>query len=178
MDRRMMDAGRLNCQGNPLWGSISISAEDALAIVDGDLDETLLEDLLFGLCWVDFRSMGSLGNELRDRWRVPLKPRIVPRSWSLLKLLFLPGGVPVGEREIEVRPEPSIVALLHAGRLGDACRVASRRLYAAGLAPVESRFPDDADAARMTAALLVPIRDTRKIVKQVLHINSESLQKG
>ena len=174
LERRMMDANRLDCSANPLWGSVPILTEDALSLVDGDLDESLVEDLLFGLSWIDFRSVRDVSGSLKVRWSAPVKSRIIPRSSSLLKLLFLPGGVPVADDKIEVRPEPSILGLLRAGRVGDACVVASRRLYAAGLIPIQPQFPDRVDGTRMAAALLVPIRDVRKIVKQVLKITLET----
>jgi len=177
LERRMTDANRLDCSTNPLWGSVPILAEDALSLVDGDLDESLVEELLFGLSWVDFRSVRDVSGSLKDRWSAPVKSRIIPRSWSLLKLLFLPGGVPVADDKIEVRPEPSVLGLLRAGRVGDACLVASRRLYAAGLVPIQPRFPDPVDGTRMAAALLVPLRDVRKIVKQALSVTLETSQR-
>ena len=174
LERRMMDGERLDCRANPLWGAMPILTEDALGLVDGDVDESLLEDLVFGLSWVDHRLVSEVRVTLKERWRVPVRRRIIPRSWSLLKLLFLPGNLPgPGGREVEVRPEPSILRLLRAGRAGQACLVAARRLYAAGLTPVQSRFPDGVDGTRLAAALLVPVRDVHKCVRQVLYVTPE-----
>lgn len=72
-----------------------------------------------------------------------------------------------------MRPEPSVLSLLRAGRVGNACRIACRRLYATGLCPVQPQFPDIADGTRLAASLLVPIRDVQKLVKRVLNITPE-----
>lgn len=173
LERRMMDAERLDCRGNPVWSSISICAEDALALVEGDVDESLVEDLLFGLSWINFRLTSEVRTAMEGRWLSPVESRIVPRAWCLLKLLFLPKGVPVGGVNILVRPERSILSLLRAGRVGDACRIACRRLYASGLAPVQPQFPDTADGTRLAASLLVPIHDVPKLVKRVLNVTPE-----
>ena len=141
LERRMMDAERLDCRANPVWGSISICAEDALALVEGDVDESLVEDLLFGLSWIEFRLTSEVRAAMEGRWFSPVEPRIIPRAWCLLKLLFLPQGVPVGGEKIMVRPEPSVLSLLRAGRVGNACRIACRRLYATGLCPCATTVP-------------------------------------
>ena len=167
----------MDCRANPLWGAIPILPEDALTLVDGEVDESLLEDLLFGLSWIDFRRVGQVRAVLLGRWRTPVTPRTVPRSWSLLKLLFLPAGIPRSNGDpVEVRPEPSTLRLLRAGRVGDACRVAARRLYAAGLTPVQASFPDDSDGTRLAAALLVPIRNVDWLMRRVLHVTAEETE--
>jgi CRISPR-associated protein Csx17 len=77
---------------------------------------------------------------------------------------------------IIVSPEPSIPHLLRAGRLGEACAIAMRRLRASGLNPMPRpirgrRVRDDdwreldrmggsgIDPRRVAAALLIPIGD-------------------
>jgi CRISPR-associated protein Csx17 len=131
-----------------------------------------VEDLLFGLSWIDFHRTSEVRTAMEGRWFSPVESRIIPRAWCLLKLLFLPQGVPVAGEQIMVRPEPSILGLLRAGRVGDACRIACRRLYATGLAPVQPQFPDVTDGTRLAASLLVPLRDVQKIVKRVLNVTS------
>jgi CRISPR-associated protein Csx17 len=132
--------------------------------LDGDVDEALLEDLIFGLLWVDWRRSASRESiaELRSRWSVATSDRPVLRSWSLLKLLFSasslrgPGGEP-----LKVRCESAIVPLLNAGRVGEACRIAQRRLFVSGLNPLRVDFPDASDGTRIAAALLFPVRIRR-----------------
>lgn len=172
LQRRIMDAQRLNCKFNPLYGDIPLEAEDIEAFIEGDVDEKQVEDLLFGLAlvrWDERKGVHDAREKLMDRWAIPATSRIISRSWSLLKLVFLPdlAELPGGD-EVKIRPEPSILPLLLAGRIGDSCIVAQRRLYAAGLAPIRSRFPEDNNGARIAAALLLPLRSHQKIAELVL----------
>jgi CRISPR-associated protein Csx17 len=59
---------------------------------------------------------------------------------------------------LKVRPESSIVPLLCAGRVGEACQIAQRRLLISGLNPLRVHFSDSSDGTRIAAALLFPVR--------------------
>jgi CRISPR-associated protein Csx17 len=146
-------------------------AEDITAFIGG-IDEMLVEDLLFGLMWIrwdDRQGIQYARKILMDRWAIPAANGIISRSWSLLKLLFLPSTVKLpGNDEVRVRPESSILPLLLAGRGGEACDVARRRLYSAGLAPIRSHFPENGTEARIAAALLLPLRNYQEIAELVL----------
>ena len=169
----MMDAQRLNCQSNPVFGLIPIQAEDIAGFIEGFVDEKLIEDLLFGLTWIrwdDRLAVRDANDKLRGRWSISVNQRLVPRSWALLKLLFLPGPLKSsGTEDAKVRPEPSIIPLLLAGRTSDACAVAQRRLYSSGLSPSRSKFPDADEGERIAAALLLPVQRQQQIADLVLN---------
>lgn len=169
--RRMMDAERFLCETNPLRGDLSLWPEDITAFIDGVVGEELIEDLLFGFTWVrwdDRSAVLAAWAELKARWSLPVEPRAIPRSYALLKLLFLPGPVKTTGKEINVRPAPAIIPLLCAGRVADACRIGQRRLYATGLAPVRAQFMDSEEGLRLAAALLLPVQGVQRISKLVL----------
>jgi len=95
----------------------------------------------------------------------------LPRHYALLKLLYLPRplvperqidkkGRPVVvwrlakfrrdvanpqrkrlESGIIIRPEPRVLPLLRAGRIGEACRIAAQRLRVSGLSPMPGPLP-------------------------------------
>jgi CRISPR-associated protein Csx17 len=106
----------------------------------------------------------------------------LPRPYALLKLLFLPFSLVVHGTEHDVRPEPSILALLSAGRVGEACRIAVRRLRASGLTPLphargrsrdrewEELSQSGVDGRRLAAALLLPLSEgaVKRLVKLVV----------
>jgi CRISPR-associated protein Csx17 len=86
---------------------------------------------------------------------------------------------------MRIRPEPAILALLRAGRLGEACAIAMRRLRASGLAPlpgvIRGRGLRDGDwteldgtgragldPRRLAAALLIPVSDSA--VNHLFHL--------
>ena len=167
LTRRMMDAERSNCKDNPLWGAIPIRAEDAVALIEGTVDEEVVENLLFGLMWIDWndRHLSETRKNLALKWSMPIADRVIPRPFALLKLLFLPEPF----NQVTVRPEASIVPLLTSGRIGDACEIGRRRLFVSGLSPVTSRFPDSGNGTGIAAALLLPIQRSQAIAKLVLH---------
>jgi len=169
LTRRMMDAQRSNCKENPLWGTIPIRAEDAVSLIDGTVDEEVVENLLFGMMWIDWndRHLSETRRNLISNWSTPIADQAIPRSFALLKLLFLPDPFD----HIIVRPEASIVPLLTSGRIGDACEIARRRLFVSGLSPVKSRFSDNSNGIGIAAALLLPMQRSQAIAKLVLHEN-------
>ena len=167
LTRRMMDAERSNCKDNPLWGASPIRAEDAVSLIEGTVDEEVVENLLFGLMWIDWndRHLSETRTNLALKWSTPIVDRVIPRPFALLKLLFLPEPF----NQVTVRPEASIVPLLTSGRIGDACEIGRRRLFVSGLSPVTSRFPDSGNGTGIAAALLLPMQRSQAIAKLVLY---------
>ncbi|UUX93120.1 type I-G CRISPR-associated protein Cas8g1/Csx17 [Methanoplanus endosymbiosus] len=172
--RRMMDANRLGVKYNPLWGAIRISEEDISAFIEGRIDESLLENLIFGFSWINWNKKDEIG-ELRKYlfkgdggWNTPVKQGFVSRPYALLKLLFLPDGIKKGDTKIAVKPEPSVISLLCANRINDACKIADRRLRTKDFIPVTNSFPDGKDGVRISAALLIPLGKEGRLKKLVL----------
>lgn len=168
--RRMMDAERLGSGNNPVFGALRLNPHDIAVFIEGEVNEQLLEDLLFGFTWVNWRHQAAAEvlAKINRRWSQPVSQRIVPRAWALLKLLFLPGPFRVNGADVRLRAESSIVPLLRADRIGDACEAAARRLYTSGLAPLRARFPDAADGPRIAAALIFPVRSSTELMALVV----------
>ncbi len=170
--RRLIDAGRLRCETLPLWSAVSVAPEDAAAfLLHDNIDESLIEVLLFGLTLIDWHdpAVERVRAELYRSWRPT--PAIIPRSYALLKHLFHPA-IP------KVRPEMSILSLLQGGRLMDACEMAQRRLRAAGHSPRDAHFLDGPDTQRLAAALLVPIHPIENLSRLVLRRNPDAAEEA
>lgn len=172
--RRMMDADRLGAKSNPLWGAIRISKEDISAFIEGQIDESLLENLIFGFSWINWSKKDEV-DELKKSlfnedggWRIPVKKGIISRPYALLKFLFLPNGIKKGNIEIVLKPEFSVIPLLRANRITDACKIAERRLKTKDIIPVTSSFPDGKNGVRISAALLIPLRNAEHLKRLVL----------
>ena len=162
--RRLVDANRKGCESIPLFSRRSASLEAIARFIAGDVDEEKLEALLWGLILIDQAETLRL-----PHWSSEDSPPL-PRAYALLKLLFLPFPVGVGDGGAVVRYEPSVLPLLRAGHVGDACALAARRLRASGVAPFSHRTGrrtvresdwDDGegtmDPCRLGAALLFPV---------------------
>jgi CRISPR-associated protein Csx17 len=179
--RRMMDAKRVGCPSNPLDAVVSLVPEDIASFIEGDTDDRLVQDLLFGLMWIqwsDYAKTNEMVQKLRNPWIKPVNRRIIPRSWALLKLLFLPRAIRrEGYEPILIKPEPSNVPLLIARRIDDGCEIARKRLFSSGFLPLNTRFPDTGNSERIAAALLIPVRQEKPLMSLVLEQN-KTKQRG
>jgi CRISPR-associated protein Csx17 len=158
--RRIMDAERLGCERNPLWAELTVAAGDAATLIHGPVDEDMIEALLFSMGLIDWKDacMSGIAADRTRAWREAAGEAQVPRSWVLLKYLFLPGPVATAEgNNIVIRSEEAIVPLLCADRVKEACEIAIRRWRASGLRPPHIHFEHDAAGPRLAAALLLPV---------------------
>lgn len=177
LERRLLDAMRFGLEGLPLESHFSADADDVTAFLAGQVDDERLAEWLWGLMLIDLRNA---------RWEdlTPTRPdsaaQPVPRAYALLKLLFLPeyhalkteGGKPI-------KPEPSILTHLRAGRLNAACETAAQRLRASGYLPMPGPMsgrgarPMDYTLpgpmlARLAAALLIPVSQPARLAALAL----------
>jgi len=192
--RRMMDGARMGCARLPLAARFSVPTDVIAAFLSGELDDERIEQLMWGLMLVNMRDNSdsdgrTAGGRDATGYRVQTSAPLPP-EYALLKLLFLPGPI-VPERSGErvlwrlarqtggdsseagliIRPEPRILPLLGAGRVGEACRIAAQRLRVSGLPPMPGPLPDGRTrddiwseigrirrlGRRLAAALLIPI---------------------
>ncbi len=185
LDRRVMDGGRNGCADLPLKSPSAASTASIMAFLRGELDDRKIEDLMWGLLLIDRdsrRGFEERGTDATDAQSASLSP-----LYALLKMLFLPRPLLASrsangavhwrlanphEDGIRIRPEPAILALLRAGRVGEAAAIAMRRLRASGLNPLPHRRSggpsrdsvwrevrmSPREGHRLAAALLIPIR--------------------
>ena len=159
--QRMMDAERLGSAKNPLYGLLELAPADIVSFIAADVDDTRIEELLFGLSLVDWGldAEHKTRRKLQEKWGKPVRDMAIPSQLALLKLVYWPNDLPLaGGAKLAVVPEPSILPLLLADRADEACRIARRRLFASGLAPVDVAWPQHSglDPIRLAAALLLP----------------------
>jgi CRISPR-associated protein Csx17 len=182
LQRRITDGDRAGCTRLPLDSRITVPLQVVAAFVSGDLDYERIEQLIWGLMLVDPDRY-----HVQTTIRVPsaTKSAMLPREYALLKPLFLSRRLAAdhqgdvfrwrlarrGESGVSIRPEPRILPLLRAGRIGEACCLAAQRLRESGLAPMPGPLPngimgDDIWrertinyrlAQRFAGALLIPI---------------------
>jgi CRISPR-associated protein Csx17 len=198
--RRMMDGARAGCGRLPIASRHTAPLDAIAAFIAGDLDDQRIEELIWGLMLLDHRrntQRTPKGSQVRQSDRSAL----LPRDYALLKLLLLPRPlVPEGTGEsvkwrlarrlasgrmesgLTIRPEPRILPLVRAGRIGEACRVAAQRLRICGLSPMPGSLPtgvmrdlswsegtaDSRRGRRLAAALLIPV--SSKPVSCLVHL--------
>lgn len=198
LQRRIMDGNRTGCEHLPLKSHYAAPLDAIARFIAGELDDNRIEQLIWGLMLID--PCRSSTNHVSEE-----DPMNVPRVYALLKLLFLPRPLVLRRNPADsvfarflrsndpknvgtvIHTETSILHLLRATRLGEACAVAMRRLRASGLDPMPKlirghRIRDGdwkeldtmgaagIDPLRLAAAILIPISDAtlNKIVRLVI----------
>ncbi len=160
LERRIMDGVRARCERLPLACRRTASLNAIAAFIHGETDDERIMELLWGMVLIDHSQTYPKLN------RCILDSPPLPRSYALLKLLFLPHPVRTSTGDMDVRPEMAILPMLRADRTGDACTIAIRRLRATGLTPMPYSTRSSAsqnrdwympDPVRLAAALLIPL---------------------
>ena len=170
LERRLLEHGP-----GGLGSARTLSRNAVAAFLAGAVDNARVLDLLWGLILVDPDS-GRLG---RGSSRTAGAVRPLPRSYALLKLVFLPPSrALVSSSGAMVGPEAAILAHLRGGDVGSACRRAARKLHGAGFVPMPgplaggyertTDYVDDIDPQLLQAALLLPIHDVEGLRRLAL----------
>lgn len=168
LERRIIDGERAGCDRLPLACRRTTSLDAIAAFIAGETDDRRVEELLWGMLLIDH------SKDYPTLKRSPIDDApLLPRSYALLKLLFMPGPLTAQSENVEVRPEMAILPLLRAKRVDDACQVALRRLRASGFIPQANQTSQHwhtPDPARLAAALLIPVasRDVDILKSMVL----------
>ena len=174
LERRCLE-GRMNSvDHSPLDSAYSARLDDAVSFLNGEVDDQRVADLALPLSFIQYR---------RRQERVDSQsfgaPFDLPAAYAVMKLTLLPDKFVCPEfgadgKGIDVAMEPSMLAMLRAGRVRDAYRVACHRLRASGLRPL-SDDPGIGDRSeqgrRLAAALLFPLdeRNYRALAERALH---------
>lgn len=157
LQRRSIDARSGGLSHPPMQSKRFASLNAVAAFLDSQTDDEKLEDYLFALNLINWRSPKM--SEPSKKARAANLPRI----YALLKLLFLPDGKfkRINGETVGIKHEPSIVPLLRAGRIEDALKIAEQRLKSSGIVPLTTDFYyPESEGARLAAALLIPIDQT------------------
>lgn len=167
LERRIMDGERAGCDRLPLSCRRTSSLDAIAAFIAGATDDRRIEELLWGMVLIDYYK----DYPILKRCAIDAPP--LPRSYALLKLLFIPGSLTTQNENVEVRPEMAILPLLRAKRVDDACQIASRRLRASGFilqANQTLQHWHTPEPARLAAALLIPVasRDVDHLQSMIL----------
>jgi CRISPR-associated protein Csx17 len=180
LDRRVMDGSREGCKLLPLSSRCPAPLSAISCFISGRVDDERIEDLLWGLMLV---KQATLEHPI-----IADAPPL-PRSYALLKLLFLPHLINTGNGEAHVKLEPAVLTLLRSGRVGEACAIAARRLRSSGVVPMPyhtgkrvarddewAESSNSVDVRRLVAALLFPIsrNDVYKLTTLVLRQGEKS----
>ena len=147
---------------HPLDSAYSASLNDIVAFLNGNngnVDYQRIADLALPLSFIRYRPRRN--NDDASSFSPPFNLP-VPAAYAAMKLTLLPRKLDCREfaDAVQIPMVPNMLSLLRAGRVGDAYKVAHRRLKASGLRPL-AETPGIADNSelgrRLAAALLFPI---------------------
>jgi CRISPR-associated protein Csx17 len=144
--RRLIRAEKAGTGGLPETARCYTSVADIAAFIEGETDDTLLADLLWGLCLIDWSAVTESAP--------PPGVCASPALYALLKLCFLPQRA----AEETIPLVPAIHRRAAAGDGAAASQLAARRLRASGFTPALREIPlRGAVVQRTAAALLFPL---------------------
>lgn len=151
---------------SPFQSSRRALPDDVVSFLEGNLDEELLENLIFAFLLVENGKLDGKCSESGSAENIRACP-----AYCLMKQLFAREtheGIETPRGEVSIRPDLSIPGLLAAGRISEATGVAIRRLRVSGLMPLITRGRDFGDGVRLGAALLIPVSQLDKIRSTVV----------
>lgn len=164
LDRRLLVARASEFGANPFGGACALHPSDATRYIAGELDEGLLDDLLFAfstLDWTDFETP-RLPEEHWQRGVLPV--------YAVLKSLFLPGEIQNARGESKrLAADPRILSLLQRNSIDDAAEIAVTRLRIAGFRPLLVAYEGGVDPVRLAASLLIPVWPGSVLAAGILH---------
>ena len=157
LERRCLEGRMRSLDRLPLASTYSARLDDIVTFLNGGVDVERIADLVLPLSFVRYRWRAE-----EEQFFERPAPFDLSVAYAVTKLTLLPEKFtcPDFGQDQEIRMEPRMLAMLRAGRVNDAYRVASRRLTASGLRPL-SAAPGIADRSeqgrRLAAALLFPL---------------------
>ena len=173
--RRCLE-GTMQGQSHPPLASLySAPLSDVTSFLNGRVDERRMEALILPLSFMPLGSRAALGPPASDMDSISA----LPVAYAAMKLTLIPTDVGFTTNLADIRMEPSMLAMLRAGRIRDAYQVAYRRLKATGLRPLTAT-PSIADRSehgyRLAAALLFPLSqwDFGRLAECALHKPAEA----
>ena len=160
LERRCIE-GRVKGAAHPsLNATRTARLSDIAEFLNGNVDLQRIEALILPLSFIRHREPSEEASRRHSPPPAPLDP---PVAYAAMKLTLLPGKFvwpSCGVDGTDIWMEPAMLAMLRAGRVNDAYRLAYRRLRASGLQPLTEN-PGIADrspaARRLAAALLFPL---------------------
>ena len=156
--RRTLDAGAPSLSA---WSYAGLN--DIELFLSARVDDRRIEGLAWALSMVDWN--GGMVGFTPGQDPSPL----LPRSYALLKLLFLPQPLEWDSTEHVIREQPEVLPRLITG--SDAIGPAVRRLRASGLIPAagDVEVPHASDRRlRLAASLLFPVSRPDVLARMVL----------
>ena len=175
--RQLVKIAQANADEFPRVYSLPASLKDVSTFIEGRVDDLLMENLLWGLALVDYRSI----KEKTRLWSGQERPNdrvLSPAIYSLMKLCFLPASLPDNvalDPKIPVQPQIHRQAAF-AINTAEASALAARRLLASGHPPLVRKLIGSREVTiRSAAALLFPINlySVQAIIRHVLPSKEE-----
>lgn len=152
LQRRLQMSDATEAMSNPVGGACAIHPADATLFIEGLVDDTAIEELLFAFLMLDWTKFDR--HALQYEWRST--GNVLP-TYAVLKHLFLPTQISTNAEPKYVRPDSRILTLLQAGRISEAAGIAMFRLRVAGFRPLNVDYEGGMNAQRLAGALLIPV---------------------
>lgn len=181
LGRRLLIYREQDLEELPLHGKETARLEDIRLFIEGEVDESRMAKLLWGINALDWTRAPSRRRP-RESGDLP-----VPSPYAVLKLLHFPGRLHSthDEKGVQISVDPGVFARARSGQIAQACKLASRKLRVSGMPTrTDVFFASREEAKRIAAALLFPISEhsmeylARMVIKPAIRANESTSTKG
>ena len=193
LERRILESQMKGFDLPALESRFSARLSDLVVFINGAVDVDRVMDLAFPISFMRFRTatsrrarsepaaaLGVTSSQSQDPLSNWPAPRDLPVAYATMKLTLLPFDFECRQfgAGTRIRTEPAMLAMLRAGRIGEAYQLAVRRLWASGLRPLTSHsgVRDGSELGRrIAAALVVPLNrdETCRLAQRALRPSSD-----
>lgn len=165
LSRRLQRASALGLATNPLGGQCALDPGDVTPFIEGAVHDDLVEDLVFAFALLDWKNF-----RISELQREQTSPREILPVYAILKHLFLPGEIRMGDEPKTIRADSRILPLLRTEEISDAAGIACHRLIISGFHPRNEHFQTSVDSIRLAASLLLPVKFSRSMASTIFDL--------
>jgi CRISPR-associated protein Csx17 len=153
----------------PLSSKIKIKPEYATLLIDGKIDADTLENLIYGLMWINWEGYAD-DKKIIDQ---AIDGRIYS-EYATIKLLYIDNKIKVNDENIELKGDSRIIGILKGNNVENAYMTAFNKIRSRNINIISQDLFSGLDGIKLAAALLIPVY-YKKLEKLVLKNIKESV---
>jgi|AADL01.1.fsa_nt_gi CRISPR-associated protein Csx17 len=136
----------------PLRSKIKIKPEYATLLIDGKIDADTLENLIYGLMWINWEGY-AYDKKIIDQ---AIDGRIYS-EYATIKLLYIDNKIKVNDENIELKGDSRIIGILKGNNVENAYMTAFNKIRSRNINIIYQDLFSGLNGIKLAAALLIPV---------------------
>lgn len=136
----------------PLRSKIKIKPEYATLLIDGKIDADTLENLIYGLMWINW-------GECKDDEIIINQAinELIYSEYATIKLLYIDNKIKINDEDIELKGDSRIIGILKGNNVENAYMTAFNKIRSRNINIIFQDLFSGLDGIKLAAALLIPV---------------------